>query len=114
MHDDGRHRNDTADGQAARVAHEDLGREGVEPQKANQCAHKSGQKDHQLLASRDKHQVEVTGCHGVTRNIGQGHQSDADDGRVARSHAVHAIVEVGTIADGRHHKHGEQHKENPC
>ena len=71
VHDDGRHRDDAADGQTARVAHEDLCREGVEPQEAYECAYKSSHKDHQLLAAWDVHQIEVACCDGITGDVSQ-------------------------------------------
>ena len=47
-------------------------------------------------------------------HIGQNAQGHADDGRVACTHAVHAVVEISTVADGCYHKDGHDDKENPA
>ena len=114
MHDDGRYGDDAADGQASGVAHEDLGREGVEPQETDEGADEGGHEDHQFFAAWDVHQVQVARCDRVTGDIGQQQQGQSDDGGVARCHAVHAVVEVGAIADGSHDEDGEKHEEHPC
>ena len=46
-------------------------------------------------------------------DIGQYSECDADDGRVACRHAVHAVVEVRTVADGGDDKEHHQHKDAP-
>ena len=51
VHDDGGDSDDAANGEAARVAHENLGREGVEPQEADERTDKSGEEDHDFFAT---------------------------------------------------------------
>ena len=55
VHDDGRYGYHAANGEAARVAHEDLGRVGVEPQETDEGTHKSGHEHDKLLAAGDIH-----------------------------------------------------------
>ena len=50
----------------------------------------------------------------MTGHVGQYAQDDADDGRVARCHTVHAVVEVGTVGDCRHHEDGHEDKQEPA
>ena len=56
------------------------------------------------MASRDR----------ITGDISQNDQSNSYDGRIARGHTIHAIVEIGAVADSSHDKDSKQHKENPC
>ena len=114
MYDDGRHRYDAAYGQTARVAHEDLGREGVVPQISYQGSDESRQKHHHLLAAGHEHQVEMPRQHSITGDVGEHSQRQPYYRRVARRHAVQAIVEVRAIRHRRHDECREEHKENPA
>ena len=111
--DDGTHGDDATDGEAAGVAHEDLGGKGVVPQEADEGTHEGTEVYYQLLGAWDVHDVEVA-CHGdMAGHIGQDAEHDTDDGRVARRHAVHAIVEVGTVRHGGDHEDGHEDKQHP-
>ena len=50
----------------------------------------------------------------MARDIGQYQQSHANDGRVAGTHAVHAVIEISAIGNGRHHKNGKDNKQHPA
>ena len=69
VHDDGRHGDDATDGQATRVAHEDLGGIRIEPQETDEGTHESSHEDDKFFAARDIHQIEVARCDCVTGNI---------------------------------------------
>ena len=69
MDDDGTHGNDTADGQRTGVAHEHLGRVGVVPEKTDECSYEGAEEYHQLLRTRDIHDVEVGGKLDMRRHI---------------------------------------------
>ena len=97
MQNNRRHGNNSSDGQAARVAHEDLGRVGVEPQESDKRTDEGCQEDYNFFTAWDIHQVEVACSDRVAGDVGQNDQCNADDGRVARCHAVHAIIEVGSV-----------------
>ena len=49
----------------------------------------------------------------MAADVGQYAQGKHDDGRVTRTHAVHAIVEVGSVADCHDDECGHQHEEYP-
>ena len=112
--DDGKDGDDAADGQAARVAHEHLRRIGIVPQEAYQCADEGTDEDDQFLRPGDEHDVQVARELDVARDVGQDAQCQADDGRVSRRHAVHAVVQVGAVADGRHDEDGDEDEQHPA
>ena len=114
MDDDGAHGDDSADGEASRVAHEDLGGVGVVPQKSDQCADKGTEEHHQFLRPWYVHDVEVGSILDVAAHIGQDAERHAYDGRVARTHSVHAVVEVGAVGDRRHDKDRHDDEEYPA
>ena len=97
---------DTADGEAARVAHEDLCGEAVVPEEAYQCADKGGEENNQLFAARDVHHIEIVRPDATAADVGECNERRTDDGRIACAHAVHAVVEVGTVAHGSDHEDG--------
>ena len=113
MDDDGHHRNDTSYGQTACIAHEDLGRISIVPEKSYQGTHKGTEEYHQFLTARNKHDVEVTGKLDVTAHISQDTQGNADDGRIACAHAIHTIVHITAIADCHDDEHCHQDKDYP-
>ena len=80
-----------------RVAHEHLGRVGVIPQETYERAHEGAHEHHEFLRARDVHYVQIGGKLHVRAHIGQNAQCHAYYGRVAGTHAVHAVVEVGTV-----------------
>ena len=49
----------------------------------------------------------------MSRHVGQYAQSRSDDGSVASTHAVHAIVEVGSVRHGCDDKRGDEYEQNP-
>ena len=49
----------------------------------------------------------------MARHIRQYAQRHTDDGGVAGTHAIHTVVEVGSVGDSGHHEDGHQHEENP-
>ena len=49
----------------------------------------------------------------MARHIGQNAERHADDGRGAGAHAVHAVVEVGSVRHRRDHQNGHDDEENP-
>ena len=111
--DDGTHTDDTADHQRPRVAHEHLCGIGVVPEKTNHRSDEGTEEDHQFLRSRDIHDVEVGGILDVTAHIGEYAQCHSDDGGVAGAHAVHAVVEVGSVAHRGYHEDGDDDEEQP-
>ena len=110
---EGEYSDDAADGERTRVAHEDLRRKRVVPQKAHQCADHGERKDHQLAALGDVHDIEVVGIDDVAREVGQHGQHHDDRHRDARHQTVEAVGEVGAVRHGRHHQNGHQHVEQP-
>ncbi len=78
VHNHSRDSNDAADGQAARVAHEDLRRESVVPQETYQSAHESSQENNQLLTVRNVHHIEIVRQNIVARHIRQHNERNAD------------------------------------
>ena len=57
MNDDGQNGDDAADGQRARVAHENLGGIGVIPQETDERTDHSADVNHEFLRARDVHDV---------------------------------------------------------
>ena len=113
MNDHGADTDDTAYGEAARIAEEDLRGETVEPEVTDECADERCHEDHQFFGTRDIHNVEILCPYDTTARICEDEECDADDGRVTGTHAVHAVVEVGSIADSSNDEDGEQHEEDP-
>ena len=114
VYDDGCHADDAADGQAARIAHEHLGGIGIVPEEANQCADEGTDEDDEFLGTWDVHDVQV-GCHvDVTAHVCQDAQRYAHDRRIACAEAVHAVVQVRTVADGHHDEGGDEDEEYPA
>ena len=105
---------DAADGEAAGVAEKHLRRETVPPQVAHQRPDERCKEDCDFFRTGNVHHVEILSKNNAAAHIGQRHQSDPDDNRVSRTHAVHAVVQVGTIAYCRHYEHRQQNKENPA
>ena len=113
MDDDGEYGNDSTDGQATRVTHEYLRGEGVVPKETNQGTDEGTDEDNQFFASRDKHDVQVTGILDVTGHISQYPKRKPDDGGISGCHPVHPVVQIGTIGNRRYHKNGYYNKEHP-
>ena len=111
--DDGTHADDAADGQRTGVAHEHLCGVGVIPQEAHHSPHECREEHHQLFRPGNIHDVEVGRIDNVRRHVGEDEQCHPDDGRVAGTHAVHAVVEVGTVRHRRHHDDGHDDEEHP-
>ena len=49
----------------------------------------------------------------MAAHIGQYAQCQADDGRVAGTHAIHAVVHVAAVAHRHHYECGDDYKQNP-
>ena len=111
--DDGTHGDDAADGERAGITHEDLGGIGVVPEETDEGSHKGAHEHHQFLRVGNIHDVQVRGKLYMRTHIGEYAQRHANDGRVAGTHAVHAVVEVGTVAHCRHHEDGHDDEEYP-
>ena len=47
-------------------------------------------------------------------HVGKDAQRHTDDGRVSGTHAVHAVVQVGSVAHRSHHQDGHDHEEYPA
>ena len=110
----GAHTYNAAYGEAARVAHEDLRRETVPPEEAYQRTHECRKKHYQFLAARDVHHIEIVRKHHIATDIRQYDKCRSDNRRVARTHSVHAVVEVGSVAHGCHHEYRQQHEKDPA
>ena len=67
--DDGTYRDDTADGQRTRIAHEYLGRLGVVPEETEEGSDEGTEEYYQFLRTRNIHDVEVGGKFDVRRHI---------------------------------------------
>ena len=80
MNDDGQHGNDTADGQGAGIAHEDLGGIGIVPEETDEGTDRSGNEDNEFLGAGHVHDVQVLSELDVTRDVGQHPEGKADDG----------------------------------
>ena len=102
-----------ADGERAGVAHEDLRRVGVVPEETYERADERTHEHHKLLRARDVHYVEVGGVFYVARHVGEDAQGDAYYGRVAGAHAVHSVVEVGSVRHRRHHEYCHYDEQHP-
>ena len=113
MDDDGTHTDDTTDRKTAGIAHEDLGGVSIIPQEANERSDKSTHKHHKLLRAGDIHDVQIGSKLHMRAHIGEDSQRHAYNRRVARAHAVHTIVEVGSIADGSDDEDGHDDEQNP-
>ena len=113
MDDDGAHTDDAANGQRTGVAHEDLCRVGVVPQETYHSTDERRQEHHQLLSMGNVHNIEIGRVDDVSRHIGQDEQRYTDDGRVAGTHAVHTVVQVGTVRYCRHHEDGQDDEQHP-
>lgn len=103
----GTNADDTADSQTAGVTHENLCREAVEPEEADQCADESTEKNNQFFAAGNVHDIEVIGEHGVAGDVCQHNKRDANQGTIAGTHTIHSIVEIGSVAHGSNDKNGE-------
>ena len=114
MDDHGTDTDDTANGEAAGVTEEDLGREAIPPEIADEGSDERGEEDNDLFRTRDIHDIEILRPDDTTGGVGKDEQGNADDSRVAGTHAVHAVVEVSTIADGSHHEDSEEDEEDPA
>ena len=101
----GTHTDDTADCQTAGIAHEDLRGETVPPQISDQRTDEGSQKDYQLFRMGNIHHIKIVRPHHAAAHIRQHNECYSDDSRVAGTHTVHAVVEIGTIAHRCHHKH---------
>ena len=111
--DHGADADDATDGEAAGVTEEDLCGEAVEPEVAHQSADERGEEDYQLFGARDVHDIEILRPDDTTGGVGENEQGNRHDGRVTGTHAVHAVVEVRTVADCRYYEDCQQHKEDP-
>ena len=109
----GTHTNYTSNGERAGVAHEHLCRIGVVPQETDECTNESAHKHHQFLTIGDIHYIKIGSILKIGAHIGEYTQCHAHDSRVAGTHAVHAVVEVGTIAHCSDHKNRHDHKQCP-
>ena len=107
------HTDNTAHRQTAGIAHEHLSRESVKPQITHQRTDERSQENHQFFAAGDVHHIEILRPNDTTACISEYQQGYSDDRRVTRTHSVHTIVQVRSVAHCRHHKHRQQHKENP-
>ena len=112
-HQHGAHADDAADGEAARVAHEYLGGEGIEPEEADEGAHEGAHEDGNLSGSGNIHDIEEVRVDEVTTQPGYDTQYHAYDGRCARRQAVQAVGEVGAVGAGGDHKHDHEHVDGP-
>ncbi len=114
MDDHGANADDAADGEAAGVAKEDLGGEAVEPEVTDQRADEGREEDHEFFRARYVHHIEILRPDDTTGGIGEDEQGDGDDGRVAGTHTVHAVVEVRSVADSGYDEDGEEDEEDPA
>lgn len=89
---------DAANCEAAGVAEKHLCREPVPPQVTHQCPYECSKENRDFFRARNVHHVEIFSKHNATAHIGQCHQRYTDDNRVTGTHAIHAIVQVGTDA----------------
>ena len=97
VNDDGRHGNDASDGERASVAHEHLCGISVIPQEADEGTNEGAHKHHQLFRLWYVHNIQIAGIFDMTAHIGQYADGHTYDGRVASTHAVHAVVQVGAV-----------------
>ena len=104
---------DAADRQGAGVTHEDLRREGVVPQEADQRPREGRREDDQLSAVGDIHDVEVVGVDDMPREVGQYAEYCHDRDGDARGQPVEAVGEVGAIRHRRDDEDRHQHVEQP-
>ena len=113
MDDDGADGYDAADGQRACVTHEHLGGICVVPQEAYQRTYEGAHEDYQFLAVGNIHYIKVRGKLYMRAHISEDAKGYANDGRVAGTHAVHAIVEVGSVAYCRDNEYGHDDEQYP-
>ena len=104
---------DAADGERAGIAHEDLCREAVVPEEADQRTGQRRCEDDQFAAARNVHDVQVVGIDDVSGEIGQDAQHQYDRGRYPRHQAVESVREVGAVRNGRDHQDRHDDVENP-
>ena len=71
-----------------------LRRVGIVPQESDEGSDECAEEYYQFLRLRDIHYVEVRRIAYMTRHVRQYSQGYTDDGTVAGTHAVHAVVEV--------------------
>ena len=50
----------------------------------------------------------------MCRHVGQDAQCDTNNSRVSGTHTIHAVVQVGSIGNARHHKDSDEHEEHPA
>ena len=94
--------------QRAHVAHENLGRVCVEPEKCEPRAGDRTTEDRELPGAGNKRKSQVFGKHGVARNISKQSERAADHhGRHDRE-AVQAIGEIHGIARAHDHEIGHR------
>ena len=96
---------DASDSQAARITEEDLCRKTIPPKVTYQCTDKRSKEYHQFFAARYVHHIEILRPDDATARVGENKQGDTYNGRIAGTHAIHAVVQVRTVAYRCNHKH---------
>ena len=105
--DDGDRADGAAQSQRADVAHEDLRRMGVVPEKSDGCAHHGAAEDGQLADHGHALQFKVVGKDHVAADIGEhGQRAGGDDG-AADGQTVEAVGQVHRV------RRADQHKDDP-
>ena len=111
--EEGENGDDAAESQRACVAHEDFGRVGVKPQKAQCGTYKGRDEDCQLANVGEVDDVEVVGHDDVAGEPCQNGQGSAYDGGCAGGKAVDTVGEIGGVGDSGHDKNCHQHVDHP-
>jgi len=105
LFDQHRHRADRpAEGQGAGIAHEDLGRIGVIPEKAQGGAEESGAKNRQLARLRQIDNIEIVAEINTAGEISDQAESDSPDRTQSDQQAVKSVGQVRAVRHGRNHK----------
>ena len=95
--DDGHGAQRGAYGQCAHVAHEHLGRVGVEPKKAQPSPGQRGAEHRQLAGAGNIGKQQILGVHAVTHDVGKYSQRAADHDSGHDGKAVEAVGQVDRI-----------------
>lgn len=104
---DRHHAQGASKGKRARIAHEDLGRIAVEPQKAQTGPDHGGAVDGHLAGAGDKGDLQIAGHHRITRHIGEDEVGGGGDDNRPGGQSVKAVGEidgVGGTNDDNHRK----------
>src|SRR5690606_16083556 len=112
-HDDGNDAQRRAQCEGADVSHEDLGRVGVEPEKAKACSSQGATEHHQLTGAGDIGDIEIGGKLDMTHEVGDYTEGTAHHHGGQDRQSVQSVRQVDGIAETDHDEVAEDDVEQP-